>query len=97
MTITGCYKRKPGFKIRKMTDVRVLLDELLMTGEWNIIIDRTHVLHIAKKKSGEWEIGEKTGNIYDIFNPILIADTAKGIRLIWTYRKYVNEYFFSED
>ena len=74
-----------------------MLDELLKSGEWNIIINHQCVLHISKKKSGEWEVGEKTGNIYDIFNPILIADTAKAIRLIWTYRKYVNGYFFTED
>ena len=97
MTITGCYKRKPGFKIRKLTDIRVLLDELLMTGEWNIIIDRNRMLHIVKKKDGTWEIGEKTGNLYDIFNPILMYDQTRGYRKIWEYRKHVNEYFFSEN
>ena len=96
MTITGCYKKVQGFKIRKISDIRKFLDEILMSGEWNIICDKYTVLNIEKDKSGTWRIGVKAGHIYDPFNPVFVLSEAHGIRKIWEHRKHVNKHFFSE-
>ena len=94
-----------GFKIRKKIDTEKFIEKCMVKGnDYYIIIDREKALHLSKDKNGDVSVCIKSGNLADIFNPLLeVARTNNNCYnktvydYIWEYRKYINAEWFTRD
>lgn len=92
-----------GFKIRKKSDVRSFITGCIVNGnEYIVRVSSDFAVVIEKDSKGNISIGEKVGDLQDIFNPVLvIANTKNGsseefiMDYLWKYRKYINAKWFN--
>ena len=89
------WRNPPEFKIRKKAHVYYFLEECLMNnGNYCVKIDYDYCLFIRKDDEGNWTVTVKSGDLRDIFNPELQLDEERAIKMLWLYRKHINEQFF---
>lgn len=92
------------FKIRKKIDVNTFIDKCMCKdNEYYLKINKDLALFFRKEKDGSVSILEKSGDLYDIFNPLLeVANTSNNAYkdtvydYIWKYRKYINAKWFND-
>lgn len=93
-----------GFKIRKKSDVRRFITNCMINeNEYIVRISSDFAVIIEKDSKGNISVGEKIGDLQNIFNPILlIANTKNGSSeefitdYLWKYRKYINAKWFND-
>ena len=93
-----------GFKIKKKTDTEVFVNKCMLKGnEYYLKINEDYALILRKDEDGTVAILEKTGDLYDVFNPVLeVANTNNPsyketvYDYIFRYRKYINKKWFND-
>ena len=97
MRICSVWRRRYGFKIKSKADIQTLFYDCLVNGgEYFIKINLHHALIIEKDKNGVVSVSEKTGDLKDVFNPMITWSYSEGVQKVWDYRKYINAYFFED-
>ena len=103
MSIT-IMKIPHDFKIRKKSDVEIFIKDCMINGNsYYLKISKEEAVIMDKDKDGNVSICIKTGDLYDMFNPLLeVARTNKNCYkktvedYLWHYRKYINAQWFNE-
>ena len=93
-----------GFKIRKKHDVEIFIKDCMINGnEYYIKINKEEAVYLDKDANGNVSVCIKSGNLSDIFNPLLeVARTNNNCYkktvedYIWHYRKHINAQWFNE-
>lgn len=93
-----------GFKIKKKADVDTFIkDCMCKDNEYYLKINNEMALFIRKEKDSSVSVLEKSGDLYDLFNPLLeVANTSNNAyketvqKYIWKYRKYINAKWFND-
>lgn len=101
MRITIMQKPQ-GFKIRKKADIETFINKCMCDGNrYSVIYEDNEQLIIEKDKEGNISVYLKSGDLDNIFNPILeVARTKNNCYdktvqdYIWQFRKAINAEFF---
>ena len=94
------WKNEPNFKIRSLNDAGEFLMKHIQTKTYSFrIIDGETEYTIQKDKNHLWIFGHRNGNLQNPFNPVLAQkiDFNDIVKIIYKYRKIINEYFFSKE
>ena len=97
-----CYKRKPNFKIRSKADAMEFITDHVRSGERSFVLNSSTALIIEVVKdrnTGEKKVSAsiKTGNLYDMFNPLFEISLEEAVRLMYKYRKILNADLFNDN
>ena len=93
-----------GFKIRKKTDVDVFINKCMCKdNRYSAIDDNGTQIILEKDKDGNISVCLRTGDLKNIFNPMLeVARTKDNCYketvqdYIWQFRKAINKEWFSK-
>ena len=92
------------FKIRKKSDAEIFIKDCMTNGSsYYLKINKEKAVILEKDSKGNVSVCIKTGDLNDIFNPLLeVARTNNNCYkktvedYIWIYRKYINAQWFNE-
>ena len=92
-----------GFKIRKKADAEKFINECMCKGSsYYLKINSEHAVILEKDEEGV-SVLIKSGDLNDMFNPLLeVAKTKNNCYnetvedYIWKYRKYINQKWFND-
>lgn len=90
----------PNFKIRSLNDAEKFLMEHITNKAYSFrIIDNGEEYTIQKDEDALWAFGYRNGDLKNVFNPVMSQqiDFNDVIKIIYKYRKIINEYFFSRE
>lgn len=91
------WKQPTGnFKIKAKKDIDTLFECLSFGGRYVVNVNKHHIIRIKKDKNGSITVIEKTGNLFDLFNPELVIPDNEIIDYLYKYRKALNNKFFND-
>ena len=93
-----------NFKIRRKSDVEAFIKDCMVNGnEYCITTDSGVQFVFSKDKDGNMSVSTRSGDLKDIFNPLLeVARTNNNCYketvtyYVWKNRKYINSKWFSK-
>ena len=96
MSITF-WRKIPGFKIKRKSDLRILLSDVVRPGNtYRFIVNDYKVVSLYVDKEGVQRVTLKTGEIYDPFNPEVMLYGDDADRELWAARRVINETLFTD-
>lgn len=93
-----------GFRIKKKSDTETFIKKCMISGnKYYIKTNKEEAIYLSKDVNGNVSIYIKTGDLADIFNPLLevarIDNNCYNKTVedyIWHYRKYINAQWFNK-
>ena len=94
------WRNEPNFRIRSYNDAGKFLMKHIQVKTYSFrIIDGETEYTIKKDAKHLWTFGYRNGDLQNPFNPVLAQkiDFNDIVKIIYKYRKIINEYFFSKE